>query len=68
MPNPLDEFSGAPLSEIENKKMRRLIRDQERRDWLARSVMIHGSYSIAFVGGLYAGRDKIAAIWKVIFQ
>lgn len=62
----LDEFSDAPLSPAENQKMRKMIRDQERMDWLMASGRTWGGY-IAVIGATwYAGKDYIIRIFKAI--
>ena len=64
MTDPLAEFSGEPLSEMENKKVRKQIRDQDRRDWLGSIVIIWGGYTTAAITGVYALSDQIVAVLK----
>ena len=66
--NPLDEFSGEPLTELENKKARKIIRDQERMDWLWATFRIWGSWGAAGITAIYASWDVIVRGGKALFK
>lgn len=68
MPDPLANFSGAPLTELENKKLRKIVQDQERMDWLWASARIWVGYGAAGVAAVYAGWDIIIRVVKVAFK
>ena len=68
MADPLEEFSGEPLSSTENKKARKIIRDKERMDWLMSVALVWSGYFAAFVTGMYAARDYVAKILKATFS
>lgn len=62
----LDEFSGEPLSPIENKKARKIIRDQERMDWLWATCRIWVGWGAAGVGAIYASWEIIIRVIKAL--
>jgi len=68
MADPLEEFSGEPLSSIENKKARKIIRDKERMDWLMSVMLVWSGYFAAFATGMYAARDYVARVFKAIIS
>lgn len=61
-----EEFSGEPLSPLENQKARKIIRDQERMDWLWASARIWVGWGTAGVAGIYAGWDIIVRVVKAL--
>lgn len=68
MPDPLDEFSGDPLTPLEIKKARKLIRDDERMRWLFSIIRIWGATGAMVLTTVFALKDKIAAVFKAIFS
>jgi hypothetical protein len=66
--DPLDEFSADPLTGIENKKARKIIRDQERMDWLWASFRIWVGWLAATTAAIYAAKDYLVKIVKAIMQ
>lgn len=64
MANPLDEFSGEPLTPLENQKARKIIRDQERMDWLWASGRIWVAYIGSTIAGVWAGWEHIRSFFK----
>jgi hypothetical protein len=64
MANPLDEFSDAPLTGLENQKARKIIRDQERMDWLWASGRIWAGYIAGMIAGVWAGWEHIRTFFK----
>jgi len=68
MADPLEEFSGEPLSPTENKKARKIIRDKERMDWLMSVMLVWSGYFAAFVTGMYAARDYVAEVFRAILS
>lgn len=63
-----DEFSDAPFTPEENKRFRRLLRDEERAHWFWSTVRIWvGYFTAAIIGiGIAAGylRDALKGIVK----
>jgi len=68
MANPLEDFSGEPLTSTENKKMRKLIRDKERNEWFVSVVLVWCGYIGAAITALYAARDQIAKVFRALFS
>ena len=68
MADHLEEFSGEPLTPVENKKARKIIRDKERMDWLMSVMLVWSGYFAAFVTGMYAARDYVAKVFKAIIS
>lgn len=68
MADPLEEFSGEPLSFIENKKARKIIRDKERMDWLMSVALVWSGYFAAVVTAMYAARDYVAKVFRALFS
>jgi hypothetical protein len=66
--NELEDFDNRPLTEVENKKIRKIIRDQERMEWLWASARIWIGWVLAGVASIYAAKDWINKILKAIFQ
>jgi len=60
MADPLDEFSEEPLTPKENQKARKLIRDQERMNWLYTVGKWWVVYISGAIAGFYAVKDQIA--------
>ena len=66
MSNPLDDYSGDPLTATETKKMRKLLHDKEVNDKLFSIVLLWSGYFAAFVAAVYAVRDHIAKVFKAL--
>lgn len=64
----LDEFDPAPLTELENKKIRKIIRDQERMEWFWASARIWIGWLAAGGAAMYAARDYINKVLKALFS
>lgn len=64
MAGPLDEFSGDPLTFVENQKARKIIRDQERVTWLYQAGRWWIAYIAGAIAGFYAVKDQIADFIK----
>ena len=64
----LDDFSGEPLTGIENKKLRKIIRDQERVDWLWASCRIWVGWIAAALAALFAAKEHIIKAVKAMFS
>lgn len=68
MASQLDEFSGEPLTPLEIKKARKLIRDDERMRWLLSVIRIWAATGAMVLTTFLALKDKIVAVWKAIFS
>lgn len=68
MADPLEEFSGEPLTPTENKKARKIIRDKERMDWLMSIALVWSGYLAAFTAAMYAAKDQIAKVFKALIS
>lgn len=68
MTDPLDEFSGEPLTPLENKKARKMIRDDERMRWLFSVLRIWGATGVMILTTVIALKDKIVAVFKAVFS
>lgn len=66
MSSALDDFSGEPLTELENKKLRKLIQSAEFNARTTSLVLLWGGYIGGIMAALYAARDKIAAVLKAL--
>jgi hypothetical protein len=64
MADPLDEFSTEPLTPRENQKARKIIRDQERMDWLWATGRIWAGYVGGGIGALWLGWDRLKLFFK----
>lgn len=64
----LDEFDPDPLTELENKKIRKIIRDQERMEWFWASARIWVGWLAAGGAALYASKEYINKVLKVLFS
>ena len=60
----LDDFSDAPLTPVENQKARKIIRDQERMDWLWASGRIWAGYITGTLSALWLGWDHIRNFFR----
>lgn len=62
----LDDFSGAPLSELEIKKVRQEIRDRERATWLVRLFTRWALYLSTALGMAWASYEWLLkhVAWK----
>ena len=67
MADPLEGFSGEPLTPFENKKMRKLLRDKERNEWFVSVVLVWSGYLGGAATAIYAVRDHIAKVFKALF-
>lgn len=61
-----EDLDGAEFSERERKSIRRIVRDQERMDWLWSTLRIWGGWASAAVVGSYAVYEIIAKFFKKV--
>jgi len=66
--DPLDDFSPEPLTARENQKARKIIRDQERMDWLWASLRIWGGWMATATAAMYAAKDYILMALRSLVQ
>lgn len=55
-----DDLAGGPLSDAEVKRLRRLLRDEDRAKYFWRTLRIWGSWGGGVIGGIYIGWDTIS--------
>jgi len=67
MAESLEDFSGEPLTPSENRKMRKLIRDKERNEWFVSVVVVWSGYIGGAATAIYASREHILKVFKVLF-
>ena len=58
----LNEFSAQPLEEREIRTIRRIIRDQERMDWLWATLRIWAGWGVAIAVALYGAWEVLVRI------
>lgn len=68
MADPLEGFSGEPLTPFENKKMRKLLRDKERNEWFVSVVLVWSGYIGGAVTVIYTARDHLFKVFKALFS
>lgn len=68
MSDPLDEFSGDALTPTENKKTRKIIRDQERMDWMWAIGRIWVVYIAAVITSFFAAKEYLLKVFKAIWS
>lgn len=66
--DPLQEFSGEPITSIEAKKLRKIIRDQERMDWVWATGRIWVGYAAAALAAWLAVKDWLIKMIKTAFS
>lgn len=59
-----DEFTGAPLTEQEIRLIRRVVRDQQRMDWLWATLRVWVGWAVAISTAVYAAYDPILRMLK----
>ena len=64
----LDDFSDEPLTGKENQKTRKIIRDQERMDWLWASARVWAGWAAAASTASFAAKDYIVKIIQAVFS
>ena len=64
----LEDFDRGPLSELENRKIRKILRDQERMEWFWASARIWIGWIAAGVASIYAAKDWINKLLKAVFS
>lgn len=65
--DPLSDFSGDPLTRLEYRKLRKIIQDQERMEWLWATARIWIGYSAAVVATIFATKEYIVKLFKAMF-
>lgn len=60
-----DGISGEPLTPEENKKLRRIIRDEDRMRWFWATVRLWAGWTAAALAGIYASYQFLAHFIKV---
>lgn len=60
----LADQSGEVFTELERRRLRKLLQDDDRATWLRRQVRVLTPWLFAVVGGLYGAWNYIAAHWK----
>jgi hypothetical protein len=66
--NSLDDFSGDPLTELENKRIRKMMQDQAHMDWLWATARTWGGYVSAAAVAWFTAKDYIIKIIKAMFS
>lgn len=56
----IDDVADGEFSELERKRLRRLLRDEDRAQYLWRTLRIWVGWGSAVLTGIYAGWDTIA--------
>lgn len=66
MGDPLIDFSGERLTPTENKKLRKIIRDKERMDWLMSAILVWSGYLSATIVAIWAVKDHLVKMFKAL--
>ena len=66
MSESLDDFPDAALTARENQKLRKIIRDQERMDWLWATGRIWVGYAAAIIATFYASWNYLVKVVKAL--
>ena len=64
----LEDFDKGPLTDLENRKIRKILRDQERMEWFWASARIWIGWVLAGAASIYAGKDWINKLLKAVFS
>lgn len=62
------DISGEPLTPAENKKLRRMIRDEERMIWLWATIRVWLGWGTAVAAAAYAAYEPIWRAAKAVFN
>jgi hypothetical protein len=60
----LDAQSSEPFSELERKRLRKLLQDDDRATWLRRQIRVLTPWTFAVVGAVYGAWNYLSAHWK----
>jgi len=61
---PDDDFPGTPFTEKETQLLRRMLRDQQRMDWLWASLRVWAGWGAAVSAAVYAGYEPVLRMIK----
>lgn len=63
-----EDLPTGEFTESEKRRLRRLLRDQERMSWLWSSLRIWAAWATAAVGVLWGTHEYLLKILKVLFM
>ena len=66
MADELEDFSADALTPIETRKIRKIIRDQERMDWLFATGRVWVGYGSAVIVAIYASWTYLVKVLKAL--